>query len=208
LTFLFKQAINDIWLYHIPKQLQDASLIASCGKRNDLLNIAIFGSAFNPPSLGHKSVLERLNHFDRILLVPSIAHAWGKPMLSYELRCRLVDAFIADLACLKIERSDIEQQLYQPGQSVTTYAVLMALQAQYPEDELTFIIGPDNLFKFADFYRAEDILNQFSVMACPEKVHIRSTDIRESLHRGQSISGLTTPSVVRLIEMLSLFLPA
>ena len=33
--------------------------------------IAIFGSAFNPPTLGHLSVLERLTHFDRILLLPS-----------------------------------------------------------------------------------------------------------------------------------------
>ncbi len=46
--------------------------------------IAIFGSAFNPPSLGHKSVIESLSHFDLVLLEPSIAHAWGKNMLDYQ----------------------------------------------------------------------------------------------------------------------------
>ncbi|MEF1220429.1 nicotinate-nicotinamide nucleotide adenylyltransferase, partial [Photobacterium damselae] len=46
--------------------------------------IAIFGSAFNPPTLGHLSVLERLSQFDKVLVLPSYAHAWGKVMLDYE----------------------------------------------------------------------------------------------------------------------------
>ena len=59
-----------------------------------MTKIAVFGSAFNPPSLGHKSVIDSLSHFDLVLLVPSISHAWGKQMLSYEIRCELIDAFI------------------------------------------------------------------------------------------------------------------
>ena len=62
--------------------------------------IAIFGSAFNPPSLGHKSVIESLSHFDLVLLEPSIAHAWGKNMLDYPTRCKMVDAFIKDMGLL------------------------------------------------------------------------------------------------------------
>lgn len=63
--------------------------------------IAVFGSAFNPPTLGHKSIIDSLGHFDLILLVPSIAHAWGKTMLDYELRSQLVDQFIQDIAQIK-----------------------------------------------------------------------------------------------------------
>ncbi|CAM3880258.1 putative nicotinate-nucleotide adenylyltransferase [Vibrio aerogenes CECT 7868] len=170
-----------------------------------MLKIAVFGSAFNPPTLGHKSVIESLSHFDRILLVPSIAHAWGKSMLPYPVRCQLVDAFIADIGHPAIIRSDIEAQLYQPEQHVTTYAVLKALQACYAEDELTFVIGPDNLLKFDRFYKAEEILRQFSLLACPEKVQIRSTAIREQIQQGKAVSHLTTPSVVSMIQDLSLY---
>ncbi len=74
-----------------------------------MTKIAVFGSAFNPPSLGHKSVIESLSHFDLILLVPSISHAWGKQMLSYEIRCELIDAFIHDLQSDKIQRSIVEE---------------------------------------------------------------------------------------------------
>ncbi|MDA0386502.1 nicotinate-nicotinamide nucleotide adenylyltransferase [Vibrio parahaemolyticus] len=161
--------------------------------------IAIFGSAFNPPSLGHKSVIESLSHFDLVLLEPSIAHAWGKNMLDYPIRCKLVDAFIKDMGLSNVQRSDLEQALYQPEQSVTTYALLEKIQEIYPTADITFVIGPDNFFKFAKFYKAEEITERWTVMACPEKVKIRSTDIRNAIIEGKDISTYTTPTVSELL---------
>ncbi|UUM33061.1 nicotinate-nicotinamide nucleotide adenylyltransferase [Vibrio japonicus] len=161
--------------------------------------IAVFGSAFNPPTLGHKSVIESLSHFDKVLLLPSIAHAWGKDMLDYDERCALVDAFISDLDVDNVERSTIEEKLYQPGESVTTFAVLQALEAQCEDCELTFVMGPDNLINFSKFYRAEEILKRWAVMACPEKVNVRSTDIRNALQIKADVSHLTTPKVWRML---------
>ncbi|AVF92497.1 nicotinate-nicotinamide nucleotide adenylyltransferase [Vibrio diabolicus] len=161
--------------------------------------IAIFGSAFNPPSLGHKSVIESLSHFDLVLLEPSIAHAWGKNMLDYPTRCKMVDAFIKDMGLSNVRRSDAEQALYQPGQSVTTYALLEKIQEIYPTADITFVIGPDNFFKFAKFSRAVEIMERWTVMACPEKVKVRSTDIRNALVTGEDINAYTTPSVCELL---------
>ncbi len=161
--------------------------------------IAIFGSAFNPPSLGHKSVIESLSHFDRVLLEPSIAHAWGKDMLNYPTRCQLVDAFINDIGLSNVQRSDAEQALYQPGQSVTTYALLEKIQEIHPTADITFVIGPDNFFKFAKFYKAHQITERWTVMACPEKIKIRSTDIRNALMEGKDISAFTTTTVSELL---------
>lgn len=62
-------------------------------------------------------------------------------MLDYELRSQLVDQFIQDIGSNKVQRSDVEQALYAPPEAVTTYAVLTRLQALYPEDELTFVMG-------------------------------------------------------------------
>lgn len=164
-----------------------------------MLKIAVFGSAFNPPSLGHRSVIESLSHFDRVLLEPSIAHAWGKEMLDYPTRCMLVDAFIQDLSVANVQRSNVEQELYQPGESVTTYALLNRIQERHPDADITFVIGPDNFFKFAHFYRAEEILKQWSVIACPEKVAVRSTEIRHAIQEQRDISHLTTVGVTKLL---------
>lgn len=170
-----------------------------------MCKIAVFGSAFNPPSLGHKSVVESLSHFDKVLLLPSIAHAWGKQMLDYSVRCELVDLFIEDLTVCNVERSTIEETLYQPESSVTTFAVLEALEAQYPQSELTFVMGPDNLFNFAKFYKAEEILSRWSVLSCPETVRVRSTDIRKALAEKQDISDLTTTKVCRRLAKMEYY---
>lgn len=167
--------------------------------------IAVFGSAFNPPSLGHKSVIESLTHFDLILLVPSIAHAWGKSMLTYPIRCQLVDAFICDLNLAKVELCCLEEQIVLPGHSVTTWQLLEALQQCYPDDSLTFVIGPDNLLNFSKFANCDEILNKYQVLACPEKIKVRSTDIRQRLMGNLSVDELTTPRVASLLQQQKLY---
>ena len=164
--------------------------------------IAVFGSAFNPPSVGHKSVIEGLTHFDQVLLLPSISHAWGKQMLDYNARCELVDAFIQDLNLNNLARSTIEEELYkQSGEPVTTFEVLSQLEKKYSDSILTFVIGPDNLFKFSQFYKADEIVKRWSLLCCPDKVPVRSTDIRTALDKGNDVSFLVTKRVCKtLIE--------
>nr|WP_244875229.1 nicotinate-nicotinamide nucleotide adenylyltransferase [Vibrio litoralis] len=174
------------------------------------MNIAIFGSAFNPPSLGHKSVLERLKHYDLVLLVPSIAHTWGKDMLEYSARCEMVEAFIRDAKLENLQISNVEAEILQSnveeqGQSVTTYAVMTALQERYPQSQLTFVLGPDNFLNFGKFYKADEITTKWSILACPETLPVRSTQIRQRLANHQSIDDLTTPSVEIYIQEHKLY---
>ena len=157
--------------------------------------LAVFGSAFNPPSLGHRSVLERLGQFDKVLLLPSYQHAWGKVMLDYNARCDLVRAFINDIGQSNLELSTLEQQIAIDDNAVTTFAVLNALQLEHPDSDITFVIGPDNFLSFERFYKAGEILKQWQVMACPETVPVRSTLIREALLNNNDISHYTTPTV-------------
>ncbi|HBV77389.1 MULTISPECIES: nicotinate-nicotinamide nucleotide adenylyltransferase [Vibrio] len=168
-------------------------------------NIAIFGSAFNPPSLGHKSVLDSLTHFDQVILVPSIAHAWGKNMLPFEIRCQMIEKFLIDINLPNAMLSRIEEELHQPGDSVTTFSLLNKLQQQYSQSRLTFVIGPDNFTNFSKFYKAEEIMRQWSVLACPETLPIRSTRIREQCSGGGGIDDLTTPSVSDFIQQQRLY---
>lgn len=163
-------------------------------------SIAVFGSAFNPPSLGHKSVLERLHHFDRVLLLPSYAHAWGKVMIDYDARCELVEAFIDDLSLPNLELSRLEQEMAVGNEPITTFAVLSELQARIPGAEFTFVIGPDNFLNFAKFYKSQEILNKWQILACPETVNVRSTKIRDNIVKKRSISHLTTAKVARMLK--------
>lgn len=188
-------------------------------KNSRKIQIAVFGSAFNPPTLGHLSVLKRLAHFDQVLLVPSIAHAWGKHMAPFEFRCQLVADFLTDVqldnACLStVEANLCQQQRATHPQanlldstsnaaeniSVTTFELLSHLQRLYPDAELTFVIGPDNLLNFHKFSRHQEILSRWSVLTCPESLTVRSTDIRTALNHGNAIDELTTPSVIERLK--------
>ena len=45
------------------------------------MNVAIFGSAFDPPTLGHADAVQFLletKKFDQVWLVPSFRHAFAK----------------------------------------------------------------------------------------------------------------------------------
>ncbi len=162
--------------------------------------VAVFGSAFNPPTLGHKSVVDRLSHFDEVLLVPSIAHAWGKSLPDFGLRCEWVEAFVKDLGLANVRLSRIEEEIYSENEAVTTHALLEKLSNDCPDTEFTFVLGPDNVLSFGKFYKAKEILRRWSILACPETVNVRSTQIRETVLSGGDISSMTTPSVVDMIQ--------
>lgn len=78
--------------------------------------IGILGSAFNPPTLGHLDVLEQARQqFDLILLVPSAAHAFSKPMLSFHHRVAMCQQLVhsVQLPQCQLEVSEIEQEMLQ-----------------------------------------------------------------------------------------------
>ncbi|MBY5946425.1 nicotinate-nicotinamide nucleotide adenylyltransferase [Photobacterium rosenbergii] len=163
-------------------------------------SIAIFGSAFNPPSLGHQSVIERLAHFDKVILLPSYSHAWGKQMLDYDARCKLVEAFIEDVSQHNLELSQLEKEIAVGDEAITTFAVLEAFEEKYPEANLTFVVGPDNFLNFGKFFKAEEIMQRWQVLACPETVKVRSTQIREQIINSRTISHLTTKKVATMLD--------
>ncbi len=171
-----------------------------------MAKIAVMGSAFNPPSLGHKDVIRQaLKQCDEVWLVPSFRHAWGKSMAPYEQRCQMVAAFIHDLNDPRIRLCAIEHEI--AGEApVYSYDLLFALQQRIqPEDTLYLLIGPDNAAAFDRFHRADEIKKQWPLMVVKERVPVRSTTIRHAIQQHHSIQGMTTPSVVDFLSHTPLY---
>ncbi len=177
--------------------------------------IGIFGSAFNPPTLGHKDALHQAaQSCQRLLVVPSASHAFGKNMLPYEIRYRMLSAFVQDIQddipC-PIEVSNVEQTLLQEGYSpVYTFDVLARLEQQLATTELAFILGPDNAHPdtWQSFYKHQEIDQRWKKLVCQEQQPIRSTQLRASVQAGaddQALLEQTTPSVVSIIRSEGLY---
>jgi nicotinate-nucleotide adenylyltransferase len=156
------------------------------------MQIAVFGSAFNPPTFGHQdainSILAHQPSFDQVLLVPSYQHAFGKHMLPYVHRVELLNRFAATLGndCVKV--CAIETEIAKDDKPVYTFDVLNYLQTQYyPDAQLTFVVGPDNVDNWHKFYRAEEILQRWQRLVVPQRKDIRSTYVRDAIVAGENV---------------------
>lgn len=163
--------------------------------------IAVMGSAFNPPTLGHLDVIQQaLSQCDEVWLVPSFRHAWGKAMAPYQQRCEMVDAFVADLNHTKVKPMAIEHEIASE-KPVYSYDLLRVLQEKASSDEqLYLLIGPDNAAAFDRFYKADEIKQRWPLLVVKERVNVRSTRIREALAKQKPIEKMTSPSVVRYLS--------
>lgn len=158
--------------------------------------VGIIGSAFNPPHLGHKDVIEQVyQDFDEILLVPSYRHAFGKNMVAYEQRLNMAsllaqsfhsERYLSFSQSMSIVTSSIERDIGESSQKpVYTFDVLEELENRYrsinTKAELTFIIGPDNACHetWSKFYRAEEIIQRWNLRAVSERIPVHSSSIRE-----------------------------
>jgi len=158
--------------------------------------IGIIGSAFNPPHLGHKDIIEQVyRDFDEILLVPSYRHAFAKKMVPYKDRLYMAsmlgqsfhaEKFKAFKNTATIATSSIEREIgIKSNKPVYTFDLLNELEQRYLaaniNPELTFIIGPDNAAHetWSKFYKGNEILQRWNLRSVSERIPVRSSTIRE-----------------------------
>ena len=170
----------------------------------------VFGSAFNPPTRGHRDVIQQAaSEFDRILLIPSAAHAFNKQSLPLETRAELLTAFCADMAGIpcSVEVSLVEKDLLKqsPERPVYTWTLLDYLSEQNPDTEFSFIRGPDNAAPetWQQFYKHQEIEERWNIFTALENIQARSTLVRKLLKNcnegefpEQALTKLVTPSVL------------
>lgn len=166
-------------------------------------SIGVFGSAFNPPHAGHLNVIEQgARVFDKIILVPSYCHAFGKVMLPFGLRLALTKALILGIELeTEIEISTIEQDIAKhrdDGEPVYTFDVLSALQERHADCSIRFMLGPDNAKyeTWSKFQRSEEIDKKWGAWIAKEQVFVRSTQIRSLISNGQLVSEEVCPPAV------------
>ncbi|MBU2977286.1 nicotinate-nicotinamide nucleotide adenylyltransferase [Alteromonas sp. C1M14] len=174
------------------------------------MNIAILGSAFNPPTRGHldavKTVLNHENGYDRVLLIPAYQHAFAKSMIAYSHRVALTEAFVRDINDSRVHALSVEHLIAKDDVPVYTFDVLSYLHNNgYEKDNLSFVIGPDNKANWNKFYKADDITQRWDVLVVPENVPVRSTMVRNAVSNNQDIRGFVTPSVAAYLTTHSVY---
>ena len=198
------------------------------------MRLGIFGGTFNPIHNGHIELVRHfadLAQLDRVLLIPTgiPPHKVSKDLLSGERRLEMCSLATMDES--RIEVSDIE--LSRQGSSYTI-DTLRELEKRYPGAQLHLIMGADMLMCLDSWREYRGIIdrcvicaaarNDDSVRALMAKARelnipdgrviisdeeimtVSSTEIREKIKKGISVSGLVPRAVEEYIISNGLYL--
>lgn len=198
------------------------------------MKIAIYGGSFDPPHLGHISIARQVTErfaVDSFIFMPAYHSPLKDGRPSATDADRLAMLRIATEGEHKFEVSDFE--LSRGGVSYTV-DTLREWRKRYPEAELFFIVGMDSLLtlhrwkepleivrmcRFITFRRPLYDMPKVDEIGLPrqvaenllsnvidgELVDVSSSEIRNRLAAGKSISGLVSQSVDRYIHEHSLY---
>ena len=195
--------------------------------------LAVFGGSFNPPLNSHFSLAQQIvNEYDnieKVIFVPVNSKYEKQDLLPNKHRYNMLK-----LVCDKNDKfilSDIEikqdRQLY-------TLETLELLQEQYPEYELCFTIGTDNLKSFPTWNNPEELSKKFKIFVIERdednieaildenvflkehrnsfiklkkniRSNISSSFVRDKLKRGKSIRYLTPDEIYYYIKENKLY---
>ncbi|MDD7805868.1 MAG: adenylyltransferase/cytidyltransferase family protein [Endozoicomonas sp. (ex Botrylloides leachii)] len=184
------------------------------------IRVGVFGSAFDPPTYGHRDVLQQAApFFDKILLVPSACHAFSKKMQPFKHRITMLKLFLGalSLGTCTAEICAIESTLLAKDKAspIYTFDLMEALEKSYcGEAVLSFIRGPDNAIPdvWQTFYKAREIEQRWTIYTAHERIKVRSSKVREVIASGakqaqkaRMVKQLLFPSVYDYIESQALY---
>lgn len=184
-------------------------------------HIGILGGSFNPIHCGHISLARNILNkveLDQIWFVVSPQNPLksNHALLSDRLRFELVKAALQSeknlIAC------DYEFTLPKPSY---TWNTLQRLSLDFPDKEFTLLIGEDNWACFPQWYRYEQILENYNLIIYPrncsltnseelppnvklvntELLDISSTQIRQNVQNNLPIDGMVPECIKqRVVE--------
>lgn len=183
--------------------------------------IALFGGAFDPPHLGHAAIATYLldrKIVDEVWWVPTGQHPFQKNMSAAYHRVAMLQLILGPKQ--RVERWEVEQQL--PSYTVRT---LEHFRTAQPDHTFYWVIGSDNLAEFDSWHGASEILAHHQVVVYPRQgfplptepapgfilleqaplVTVASTQVRELVQGGGSISGLVDWRVAHYIKQEQLY---
>lgn len=131
---------------------------------------ALYGGAFNPPTLGHRAVVRRLLQvgFDQVLVMPCHGHTFGKRLAPASDRLALADAAFGDLPGVVVSRFEIDA-----GLGGSTYELLQHLRREprYADANLFVVIGSDEANLLDRWQRADELRREARFVVVPRRGH-------------------------------------
>lgn len=138
------------------------------------MKIGIFGGSFNPPHNMHRDIALNLiekGYLDKVIFVPTGDYYPKSELIEFKHRYQMLKLMVGSNPNIKV--SDYEAR----GELTYTYQTLDYFQSIYPNDEIYFILGSDNLKSFNKWRNYEYILKKYKILV----INRNSDDIKSVL---------------------------
>ena len=125
------------------------------------MKIGIFGGCFNPPHNMHKKIALNLinnNYLDKVIYVPTGNRYNKQDLIDVKYRIEMLKLMCMDNNNLEVSDFELKTNL------VYTYQTLDYFKMKYPDDEIYFICGSDNLKEFKTWKNYEYILKNYKLL--------------------------------------------
>jgi nicotinate-nucleotide adenylyltransferase len=189
--------------------------------------LGVFGGTFDPPHIGHVSVVRELQEsgtLDEVVWIPAgePPHKPVSGLTSPELRMEMVRA--ATHGCAHQSVSDIELRREGPSYTVDS---LRALRSERPNTTPVLIMGSDQFAELAGWHEPAEVARLAHVCVLPrdgveldkvvprpdlvwsaanvQPVDVSSSEVRKRVREGQPYRHLVPAGVADIIERENLY---
>lgn len=167
------------------------------------MKIGIFGGAFNPPHKMHEDLAKELLNqgaIDKFIFVPVGDRYEKNESIAADYRLEMVK-----IICDK--NSNMELSDYEcKNELVSTYMTLDYFKSLYPNDEIFFICGTDNLIDFENWARPDYILENYKLLVVTRNNHDFEEIVKEKyyIYKDNIISANVKPRETSSTQIRSL----
>ena len=187
------------------------------------MRIGLFGGTFNPIHRGHLLLAEgaiRTLNLDEVWWIPAHLppHKEVEGKISAQGRARMVELAIQGNPKFCLCRVELER----PPPSYTIETVRM-LQKQQPNAEWFFLIGSDTAQELPTWREIQELMQRVQFISIPrlgqqgqalpqgvreipvQTLDLSSSQVREKIRRGESVSEILPPPVLDYIRQRGLY---
>ena len=195
--------------------------------------IVVFGGSFNPPLNSHFSLAEQIvneyEEVEKVVFVPVNNLYEKENLLGNEHRYNMLKLVIDKNPNFELSRVELDSK-----RPLYTIETLLILKDKYPQYDILFTIGSDNLKQLDSWKKVEELVTKFKILVLERdeddidkiiqsndflKAHkdsfikvknnvrsnLSSTFVRNKIKEGKSIRYLTPDEVVNYMKENNLF---
>lgn len=120
--------------------------------------IAVYGGALSPITLAHEKIIRDLSEKYKVVIMPVGDKYEKNDLLPSEDRLKMLNCLDfntnVSISTIEIDNPNI----------LHTYETLTLLKKEYPNEDIKFVTGSDNLINFHTWGNAKEILSEFGLL--------------------------------------------